>query len=208
MKDDVYPLPWSCRGLGNAIHAPGSAWRESNGALARLLDSHRAGLVRAVVVAERIGRGIDALMPRLHALCRRTCRFCPDPCCILNTVWFDFRDLLFLHLLRIPIPPFQAASDSHTPCPYLTGCGCVLPPRSRPFMCLRYLCPAQRSILRKEGDRSRYALLERIEAIDLRRQQMEADVVRCIRRRRWIAVSEGSIGLETTSPIKAGTVIR
>ena len=118
-------------------------WQESNCALARLLAIHRRTLERAIAVAVEIRRGIDELTPLMAALCGRTCRFCPEPCCIGHTVWIDFRDLLFLHLLKEPIPPCQAASGPGEACPFLTHHGCRLPPRIRPWMCIQYICPAQ-----------------------------------------------------------------
>ena len=159
-------------------------WQESNCALTRLLAIHRRDLERAVVVAMEIRRGIDELTPLMAALCLRTCRFCPEPCCIGNTVWIDFRDLLFLHLLEEPIPPCQATSEPNDPCPFLSHHGCRLPPRIRPWMCIGYLCPTQLSVLNRKGRPTAAALLGKIERIEKKRVRMEAEVIRRIKRRR------------------------
>jgi hypothetical protein len=163
---------------------PGNArtWHESNCALARLLARHRRALKAAVATAEAIGRGIDELTPLMAALCCRTCRFCPEPCCINNTVWFDFKDLLLLHLLDCPIPACQAASDLKEACPYLGHHGCRLPPRIRPWMCIQYLCPAQRAILAQKGRFPALDLPGKIAIIETQRARMEETVVRCIKR--------------------------
>lgn len=156
-------------------------WRDSNCALARLLAMHRRVLKAPIATAEAIGRGIDELTPLMLALCRRTCRFCPEPCCITNTVWFDFQDLLFFHLTGGPIPARQAASGLKEACPLLGHHGCRQPPRIRPWMCIQYLCPAQRAIIEKQGPCVLGGLMEKIETIKRQRAMMETDVVRCIR---------------------------
>ncbi|MBC2743005.1 MAG: hypothetical protein HGJ93_08155 [Desulfosarcina sp.] len=132
---------WPCD--GDVTQA--SRWQESNCTLARLLANHRRVLGKAISVAVEIRRGIDDLVPSMAALCHRTCRFCPEPCCISNTVWFDLRDLLLFHLLKDPIPVGQAVSEPGVPCPFLSHNGCRLPPRIRPWMCFQYICPTQHS---------------------------------------------------------------
>ena len=166
---------------GGAARNP--QWQASNCALASLLAIHRRDLGRAIAVAVEIRRGIDELTPLMAALCNRTCRFCPEPCCISNTVWIDFRDLLFLHLIEEPIPPCQAASDPNDACPFLSHHGCRLPPRTRPWMCTQYICPAQRAILKRKGRPTAAALLGKIKRIGKKRILMETEVVRRIKRR-------------------------
>jgi hypothetical protein len=169
-------------GSGIATQTP--QWQQSNCALARLLAIHRHALGKAMMAAIEIRRGIDELTPLMAALCQRTCRFCPEPCCIGNTVWIDFRDLLFLHLLDEPIPPCQAASDPKEACPFLSHNGCRLPPRIRPWMCIRYICPTQWAVVNRAGRPAAAALLAKIEGIDNQRGRMEAEVIRRIKRRR------------------------
>lgn len=158
-------------------------WHASNCALARLLSRHQQVLNKATAVALEIRREIDELTPLMTELCRRTCRFCPEPCCINNTVWIDFRDLLFLHLTDEPIPPCQAASDPGDTCPFLSYHGCRLPPRIRPWMCIKYICPAQRAVLQKKERSVSTALCADIKKIERNRLRMEAEVVRRIRRK-------------------------
>lgn len=159
--------------------SPGAAvqWRESNTALARLLARHPRILNRAIAKAVEIGRGIDELTPSMAALCIRTCRFCPEPCCITNTVWFDFQDLLFFHLLHACIPAYQAVAEPNDACPFLSHHGCRLPPRTRPWMCIRYLCPAQCRILENQGPPPASDLTGKIAIIAKQRAGMEAEVV-------------------------------
>jgi hypothetical protein len=158
-----------------------SRWQVSNCTLARLLAKHRRDLGRAVAVAGEIRRAIDVLAPWMAALCSRTCRFCPEPCCVNNTVWIDFRDLLYLHLLGEAVPACQALSDPPDPCPFLTPRGCRLPWRIRPWMCIQYLCPAQRAVLEKAGPPVSRALFQKLRRTGLNRLRMETEVVRCIK---------------------------
>ncbi|BBO76352.1 hypothetical protein DSCW_37690 [Desulfosarcina widdelii] len=120
----------------------------------------------------------------MEALRRRTCRFCPEPCCITNTVWFDFRDLLAMHLLDELIPFRQAAAESGEPCPFLGHHGCRLPWRMRPWMCLKYICPAQRALMKKDGRPDPAGLGDQIIKIEDQRFQMETEVIARIRRGR------------------------
>lgn len=174
-----------CSAVPVALSGNARTWRESNCALARLLARHRHALNTAITTAVAIGRGIDELTPLMLALCRRTCRFCPEPCCITNTVWFDFQDLLFFHLTGALIPGRQAASAPSEACPFLGHHGCTQPPRIRPWMCIQYLCPAQRAILEKQGRTGLVGLLNKIETINRQRAMMETDIVRCIRNNSW-----------------------
>jgi hypothetical protein len=163
--------------------AAGSArWLASNDALARWLATRRRSLRGAAATAAAIRRGIDRLSPQMAALCARTCHFCPEPCCITNTVWFDFRDLLYLHLTAAPIPPHQAASDPGQPCPFLAHRGCRLPPPIRPWMCIAYICPAQGRRMQRTAAVLRADFERRIARIDRQRLAMEAALMQALRR--------------------------
>lgn len=180
--------------LGSGRDAPSLPlkWHASNCALARLLNRHRRELDRARAVAMKIRRGIDDLSPLMTALCRRTCRFCPEICCIANTVWIDFRDLLFLHLIEAKIPPCQAASEPGEACPFLSHHGCCLPFRIRPWMCIKYICPAQLAVLQKKERPVSAALCTDIRKIENNRLRMEAEVIRRIRRKIQTSPSSSS----------------
>ena len=61
-------------------------------------------------------------------------------------------------------------------------------PRNRPWMCIQYLCPAQRTILSKQGGAILSDLSHKIETIERQRLLMETDLVRCIRNNRRIEI--------------------
>ena len=159
------------------IKPSADAWRVSNCALSRLLAAHRRHLAPAVASARRIRRALAPLIAAMASLNRQTCRFCPEPCCIANTVWFDFRDLLCFHLLEYRLPAQQAATEPGEACPFLGGRGCRLPWHRRPWMCVKYICPTQLAGLNRAGRPDPAALDGRIAAIENQRVQVETDVL-------------------------------
>ena len=162
----------------------------------RLLTIHRPVLGKAAAMADGIRYEIERLAPLMLGLGRRTCRFCPEPCCVVNTVWIDFRDLLMLHLLDEPLPARQAATEPREACPFLGPRGCRLPWRMRPWMCLKYICPSQLAILKKEGRPDPAALHGSIDKIEKQRHWMETEVLDRIKRRRRTGPSSSSARLQ------------
>ncbi len=159
---------------------PLSAWMESNRALARLITRHRPMLGRAFETAEDILRRMRSLFPTLDELRALTCPWCPTPCCIVNKVWLDFNDLLFMHLTQQPIPPMQLAGGPGETCRYLAHRGCLLPRLSRPWACTLYLCATQRRALAKTGRFREDELDRSIQFIKTTRLNMEAALARAI----------------------------
>jgi hypothetical protein len=137
-----------------------SKWLEIKASFAHHLRCHGKNLDIAVAIAAKMQQNLEALFPTLDKLCQRTCRFCPDPCCLVATVWFDFTDLLFLHLVNIPVPPAQLIAHYQHKCRYAGPKGCLLTRASRPWACTLYLCPTQMTVLRG-ADFSKYASFER-----------------------------------------------
>lgn len=174
------PPSWTCRS-GSRVD---QQWKKTNCALARLLTCHHQELKAAIAIAVEIGRGIDGLAEQMAVLCSQTCRFCPEPCCITNTVWFDFRDLLLFHLIELHIPACQAVSDVNDSCPFLSHRGCRLSLRNRPWMCIQYLCPPQLTILRNQKFSAAITMRKKMEMIKRQRAKMEAEVVYRIKHRK------------------------
>lgn len=85
-------------------------------------------------------------------LCPVTCSRCPDPCCLGAKVWFDLRDLIFLHLTERTPPPAQPIAALTEVCRYLGPNGRRLDRFYRPWICTWYLCPTQTARLRRDGD--------------------------------------------------------
>jgi len=178
-NDNRLPPSWTSR-PGYPVDRQ---WEKTNCALDRLLTCHHRELKAATRIAVEIGRGIDGLAEPMAILCRRTCRFCPEPCCIANTVWFDFRDLLLFHLLELHIPACQAVSDINEACPFLSYRGCRLPTLNRPWMCIQYLCPPQLTILKGQRFSAAITMRQKIKMIERQRAKLEAVVVDKIKHR-------------------------
>ena len=152
-------------------------WISTNGALLAWLESRGPALSVARGIAESIRKQLEALFPLMDDLSRATCPWCPEPCCIVTRVWFDFRDLLLLHLLAVPVPPGPIGRRSGIPCRYLRAHGCRLPRLLRPWACSQYVCGTQRRFLAKtRGKAAVEALDAEITEIGLMRIAMEEAV--------------------------------
>jgi hypothetical protein len=124
------------------------SWEASHQVLSRLIWRDRRKLAHAVAVARTIRRELEHLLPVIEALSRATCPGCPDPCCRVTKGCYDFTDLLFLHLIAVPLPPAPVADTITAPCRYLSSRGCLLSRLIRPWGCLQYTCPTQRRYMR------------------------------------------------------------
>ena len=104
--------------------------------------------VRVREMAAQIMALLNRLDRELEGMCRLTCPDCKDNCCARATIWYDFRDLLFLYFSGQPLPDRQIEKReirSEKFCVHLTAAGCDLPRCKRPFVCTWYICPAQKT---------------------------------------------------------------
>ena len=155
-------------------------WHDSNRALGKLIARHRPKLDMAVGLAERIRYRLESIFPQMDRLVRMTCPWCPEPCCIVNKSWYDFQDLLFLHLIKQQIPPAPLTSDPEDTCRYLFSRGCVLPRIIRPWTCTGYICPTQTRRLSRRGRCDQRALKVSLDRVKTDRQDMEEAFVALI----------------------------
>lgn len=125
-------------------------WDEANFSLCFLLDRHQKKIAPLKKIARSVFMSYLEIFPILDELCLNTCCFCPDPCCLNAKVWFDLKDMLFLHLNQLPLPERQLLKSYRSTCRYLGPRGCVLKREVRPFICTLYICPPQMARLRKE----------------------------------------------------------
>ena len=125
-----------------------SDWNEANDALRVIIDRHSGLLDAAVVLAIEIRLRLAALYPMSNRLGQRFCTVCNNPCCRVATVWYDYTDLVYIHLNQLTLPPRQILKRSGTGCIYLDIDGCTLPRWVRPWICTWYLCPNQKDYLR------------------------------------------------------------
>ena len=172
MKSNFYQImpPW------NSI----ASWQEANRSLDSLIQKNLPEMNRAMFLAHRVQTRLASMFSLLDDLCRITCPWCPDPCCLSAKVWIDFKDLLFLHLGGHPIPPEQLLPNFEKVCRYWSLKGCVLQRMSRPWVCTWYLCPTQQANLRHKDRCTQDEFSRLIQAVKACRTEMEAEFIRIV----------------------------
>lgn len=146
-----------------------SAWRDINAIIVGGLDMHPC-LSEARAQASTLRRELEMLFPIMENLCAGTCHWCPAPCCVSAKVWYDIKDLLFLHLAGISPPPEQPIHSFQATCRYLGIKGCKLPRLERPWICTWYLCPTLTARLKNMPPPLHTAFSETVQRIkDIRR---------------------------------------
>lgn len=169
-KPSEYGIPWV---------SPGS-WQAANQAVDYHLQRYRSDLKPLTILAHEIKSFLNSFFPILDELCAHSCPWCPEPCCLRASVWFDFKDLLFLHLNKLSIPPAQPKADLKTPCQYLGSRGCRLSRITRPWICSWYLCPTQTAKLKKGVANRRESIAHTIAQIKSGRKLLENEYIRII----------------------------
>ena len=155
-------------------------WQAANQAIDYHLQRYHSDLKQTTIVAQEIKSGLNSIFPILDELCAYSCPWCPEPCCLSASVWFDFKDLLYLRFNKLPISPAQTKANLKTPCIYLGPRGCRLPRIERPWICTWYLCPTQTAKL-SNGKQAKHDLLNRAFAqIKSGRNLLESEFIRII----------------------------
>ena len=152
------------------------AWLSAGRSVQYLLARHPASQSRLEQSAGKIHSLYDRLFPLLDELCQGTCMHCPSPCCLTAMIWYDLKDILFLHLSGAEIPPAQPLNGDGDSCRYLGLKGCTLPRHSRPFICTFYICPPQMARLRRNEEKHR-PFNDIISQLKIRRQALEEDFI-------------------------------
>lgn len=155
-------------------------WKAVNRGLKYLIRHHHSQLNRAVESAWNIQRRLVSVYSFLDDLCKVTCPWCPEPCCLGAKVWIDFKDLLFCHLCGHRVPYAQLLSDVNETCRFWSWKGCTLPRITRPWVCTWYLCPTQKMNLRRESQSVQDKFNHDIEMIKADRKEMETEFVRIV----------------------------
>ncbi len=153
-------------------------WSEANRSLAHLIKLRRVDLKLAMMQARRIQDCLESMFALMDDLCAATCLFCPDPCCLNAKVWFDFRDLLFLHLSAQQIPQSQIRLNLKETCRYHGPRGCTLSRILRPWVCTWYLCPAQVANFHQKPLAVQKNYKQTVKAVKVSRKEMEAEFIR------------------------------
>lgn len=157
-----------------------ASWQAANQAVDYHLQLYRADLELLAIFAREIKSGLDSVFPDLDELCAHSCPWCPEPCCLSASVWFDFKDLLFLHFNNLIISPAQPKANLKTACRYLGPRGCRIPRIARPWICTWYLCPTQTAKLRNGHHGKGDSLKRAIAQIKTGRNLLESEFIRII----------------------------
>ncbi len=155
--------PWSTR----------DAWHEINDTLRFTIETHRDRLGDAIALAQRILQRIAGLDSLLEDLCSQACPDCRDACCQRARVWFDYKDLLVMHLGGNPIPPDQLRGPQDSICRYLSTTGCRLPRIHRPYVCTWYICSTLKQCLTLRASSETIFLENSLDAIKSARSDLE-----------------------------------
>ena len=67
-----------------------AAWQEANRSLNFLIQKNLSELDRAMSLAHKVQTRLASIFSILDDLCKATCPWCPDPCCLTAKVWIDF----------------------------------------------------------------------------------------------------------------------
>ena len=139
MKEQL--IPWSSRG----------SWLEANNCIKHLCAVHKHRLHEVRACARQIQENLELLFSQMDALCSTTCVSCRETCCSVAKLWYDHKDLIFLHISETQIPDTQPLHNYKDTCRYLGQIGCTLPRMGRPWICTHYICHTQTAYLRKHN---------------------------------------------------------
>lgn len=112
-------------------------------------------------------------------ICSAVCVKCRDICCEKATIWYDFKDLLYLYFAFNTLPESQITKNikkdgSTSHCTHLTETGCALSRLKRPFVCTWYICSAQKQFISSGAQKDHSQIQSKIEKIKLLRNSMES----------------------------------
>ena len=156
------------------------AWREANCCIAGLNQRYSVKLSSAVALAVSLRQRLESIFSLLDDLCLETCPRCPNPCCLHASPWFDFRDLIFLHLNTLAIPINQTIEALNDTCRYVSPGGCTLARITRPWICTWHLCSVQKANLNIRRAHQVKNITSAINEIKALRKAMEESFIRVI----------------------------
>ena len=135
-------IPWTTR----------EEWGQTVHSIVRMAGSNPDLSATLADIAEKINALIKTVSDSIETICMQTCAPCREICCKHATIWYDKKDLLYLHFSDKPMPDSQikrVEKDGESVCCHLSKKGCVLPRTHRPFVCTWYFCPVQKQFVIK-----------------------------------------------------------
>jgi hypothetical protein len=164
--------PWSSQ----------DTWREANNALGFAIKRHQNQMSELQTLARRITQRIESLDALLEDLCSEVCPVCRDSCCQRAWVWFDFKDLLVMHLGGDFRLPEQLRGPDDSSCRYLSRAGCMLQRVQRPYVCTWYLCATLKQDLMQRAPSDGTYLTNSLAAVKSARIELENQFIRIVAR--------------------------
>jgi len=155
-----------------------ATWGKANLAIGHLCTRHHASLESVRKTARDLQACLETFFPILDCLCSQTCPECQAPCCQVATVWFDFKDLVFMHLSGSAIATVQLTRTPAGECGCCGPSGCRLPRLSRPWICSWYLCPSQKTLLAAMPAKTAAQFEKTVIEIKQLRNRMETEFIR------------------------------
>ncbi len=101
------------------------------------------------VIAKKIQSLYEKMAPVMENISQAVCPDCQNSCCERATIWYDFKDLLYLYFGPGCFPDSQIEKSPGPwgpQCSQLSTTGCTLPRQERPFVCTWYFCPDQKAL--------------------------------------------------------------
>lgn len=150
-----------------------SDWKAANAGISHLARHYAGSNPELDLLVGQLKQTLASLFCDLDKLCKATCPDCTDSCCARAFVWFDFKDLIFIHLTGQPVPERQLMDKKQDICCYLGPDGCTLGRLSRPWICTWYVCPPQMAMVRKWPEKKQEGFNRSLNAIKAYRKKME-----------------------------------
>ena len=150
----------------------GKLWSEVNDSIRHLCKLHQNKLQLTNKYTRQLHENLTSVFSEMDLLCGTTCVSCKETCCSVAKLWYDFKDLIFLHITGIQIPNAQPLNEYKEVCRYLSPTGCILDRMRRPWICTHYLCHTQTAYLRKH-DRT---LLKNIDVCLIKIKRLRNDM--------------------------------
>lgn len=126
-------------------------WSQVFLSIKKIDDLYEQKLVNVYKTASQIRQRFEEISGPIEKVCSHTCVYCEDICCIRATIWFDFKDLLYIYFALNKFPAFQIIKNSsgrrEKACCHFSKKGCVLSRVERPFVCTWYFCSEQKKYL-------------------------------------------------------------
>lgn len=131
---------------------PAEEWNQVLLSFNALENKGKDRLTKLFSIARKIQKNFELMADPMEKLCADTCVNCEDICCLRATIWFDFKDLLYIYCATGKFPESQikkvSLKNKTKGCHYFTEKGCILSRIKRPFVCTWYFCPTQKEYLK------------------------------------------------------------